>query len=160
MPTPAISNDRSHSSNLQPRGYERAELAGKASDCWYFRAGSAMFVRVWLRGFIGYLSVEPNPPRKSARGSHWTRCLTTQSMANRSPAKNSLLTGKFTKSGTNYTRPQASCAVNYGLFTLIAYSVEQGISREQTGKIVLKTGNLSFTRRRTSFAANIAEAHK
>jgi hypothetical protein len=46
-------------SNLQPSGYERATLPEKVSDYWHFRAGSATFVRVWLRRIIGYLLVGP-----------------------------------------------------------------------------------------------------
>jgi hypothetical protein len=44
-------------SNLQPSGYEHANLAGKISIYWHFRAGSMMFVRVWLRRIIAYLLV-------------------------------------------------------------------------------------------------------
>jgi hypothetical protein len=46
--------------NPQPARYERAELSGKASDYWHFRARSVRSVRVYLRRFIGYLLVEPN----------------------------------------------------------------------------------------------------
>ena len=45
-------------SNLQPSGYERANLPEKVSDYWHFRARSVTSVRVWLRRFIGYLLVE------------------------------------------------------------------------------------------------------
>ncbi len=45
------------SANPQPSGYERATFTGIINKYWWFRAGSAMNVRVWLRRFIGYLLV-------------------------------------------------------------------------------------------------------
>jgi hypothetical protein len=50
--------------DLQPSGYERAELAGKASDYRHFRARPVTSVRVWLRRFIGYLLVEANQSKE------------------------------------------------------------------------------------------------
>jgi len=46
-------------SNLQPSGYERATLAEKVCDYWHFREALMTYVRVWLRGTIGYLLVGP-----------------------------------------------------------------------------------------------------
>ena len=56
-------------SNLQPSGYERAELAGKASDYWHFRARPVVSVRIWLRHLLViYWSYQINR-RKFTRGS-------------------------------------------------------------------------------------------
>jgi hypothetical protein len=40
---------------------ERATLPEKASIYWFFCVRSGTSVRVWLRRFIGYLSVERKP---------------------------------------------------------------------------------------------------